>query len=132
MFLEVTLKYPPMIHSLHRDFPLAPERYTVCYDELSALYKHTYKGMKNCKDIKSFEEDKLIPTFHDRKKYILHINCLIFYLNKGLNLSKVRRVVSFEQKAFLKDYILSLTQLRSSYAKRNLTFFVNMFKLLAN
>ena len=88
--------------------------------------------MKNCKDIKSFSEEKLIPTFHDRKKYILHINCLIFYLNKGLILSKVHRIVSFEQKPFLKDYILSLTHLRSSYAKRNLTFFVNVFKLLAN
>ena len=79
--------------------------------------------MKNCKDVKSFSEEKFLPTFHDRKKYILHINCLIFYLNKGLILSKVHRIVSFEQKEFLKDYILSLTQLRSSYARRNLTFF---------
>ena len=118
MFLEVSLKYPVVLHSLHRDFPLAPTRNNVCYDELSALNKFMYKKMKNYDDTKSFSEEKLIPSFHDRKKYILHINCLIFYLNKGLVLTKVHRVVSFKQKAYLKDYILSLTKLRSTYAKK--------------
>ena len=41
-------------------------------------------------------------------------------------------MVTFEHKAFLKEYILSLTKLRSFYAKQNLTFFANVFKLLAN
>ena len=49
-----------------------------------------------------------------------------------ISFKKVHRIVSFKQKPFLKDYILTLTHLRSIAAKNNLTFFVNVFKLLAN
>ena len=47
-------------------------------------------------------------------------------------MKKIHRIVSFKQKPFLKEYILSLTKLRSEAAAKNLTFFVNVFKLLAN
>ena len=79
-----------------------------------------------------FCEQKLIPTFHNRKNYILHLNCLIFYLSKGMILKKIHRIVSFKQAPFLKEYILTLTNLRASFAENNMTFFVNVFKLLAN
>ena len=49
-----------------------------------------------------------------------------------INLKKIHRIVSFKQKPFLKDYILTLTHLRSRAAENNQTFFVNVFKLLAN
>ena len=74
----------------------------------------------------------MIPTFHKRTKYVVHIKCLIFYLSHGLVLKKVHRIVSFSQEPFLKDYILKLTQLRSISAAKNQIFFVNVFKLLAN
>ena len=57
---------------------------------------------------------------------------MLFYLSHGLVLKKVHKIVSFKQKPFLKDYILTLTRLRSIAAANNLTFFVNVFKLLAN
>ena len=88
--------------------------------------------MKNGNQQSTYCEEKLIPTFHKRKRYILHIKCLLFYLSHGLVLEKVHRIVSFNQKPFLKDYILTLTRLRSIAAGKNLTFFVNVFKLLAN
>ena len=47
-------------------------------------------------------------------------------------LKQIHRIVTFEQSSFLKDYILTLTKLRSDCAKKNLSFFVNIFKLLAN
>ena len=74
----------------------------------------------------------MIPAFHIPKRYILHIKCLLFYLSHGSILEKVHRIVSFKQKPFLTDYILTLTRIRSKAAERNLTFFVNVFKLLAN
>ena len=85
-----------------------------------------------CEEKDTYCEEKLIPTFHNRKCYILHIKCLLFYLSHGLILKKIHRIVSFKQKLFLKDYILTLTNLRSISAAKNLTFFVNVFKLLAN
>ena len=132
MFLEVDLEYPNHIHSHHEDFPMAPERYKVTYDQLSPLNKSLYGKMKTTDLIKNYAEEKLIPTFHNRRNYILHIKCLIFYLSHGLILKKIHRIVSFKQKPFLKEYILSLTKLRSEAAAKNLTFFVNVFKLLAN
>ena len=57
---------------------------------------------------------------------------MLFYLSHGLRLKKIHRIVSFKQKPFLKDYILTLTHLRSRAAENNQTFFVNVFKLLAN
>ena len=132
MFLEVDLKYPKEVHELHEDFPLAPERYEVTYNELSPINQFLYKKMKANISSGTYSEEKLIATFHERKHYTLHIKCLLFYLSHGLVLKKVHRIVSFKQKPFLKDYILTLTHLRSIAAKNNLTFFVNVFKLLAN
>ena len=130
-FLEVDLNYPKKLHSLHSNFPLAPEKYNVMYDELSPLNKFLHNLQKQNVS-KKFCEEKLIATFHDRKNYILHIKCLIFYLSKGMILKKIHRIVSFKQAPFLNEYITILTKLRSDCAAKNLTFFVNVFKLLAN
>ena len=132
MFLEVDLNYPKKLHKLHEDFPLAPERYKITYNELSPINQFLYKKMQKNTSQDTYCEEKLIPTFHNRKYYILHIKCLLFYLSQGLILKKIHRIVSFKQKPFLKDYILTLTNLRSISAAKNLTFFVNVFKLLAN
>ena len=49
---------------------------------------------------------------------------------KRSDIKKIYRIVSFKEKPFLKEYILSLTKLRSIAAAKNLTFFVNVFKIL--
>ena len=81
MFLEVDLEYPEGIHNQHEDFPMAPERYIVKYNELSPLNQYLYRKMKTSDFFTNYAEEKLIPTFHDRKNYVLHIQCLIFYLS---------------------------------------------------
>ena len=47
MFLEVDLEYPKEIHRHHEDFPMAPERYNVTYDELSPLNQTLYRKMED-------------------------------------------------------------------------------------
>ena len=46
MFLEVDLNYPKKLHKVHEDFPLAPERYKITYNELSPINKFLYKNAK--------------------------------------------------------------------------------------
>ena len=133
LFREVDLIYPKTVHALHADFPLAPEKYTVAYNELSPINKFLYIQMQNVSsEDTQFCEQKLIPTFHDRKNYILHIKCLLFYLSKGMLLKKIHKIVSFKQASFKKIYIQTLTNLRAIFSEKNLSFFVNVFKLLAN
>jgi hypothetical protein len=72
--LEVDLHYPKELHDLHNDYPLAPERY---------------------KPEGSFCEN-LCGTFYDKKDYIIEIRNLKFYLEKGLVLNKINRVVEYK------------------------------------
>ena len=60
---------------------------------------------------------------------MVHLENLQYYLKKGMKLLRIRRVVKFRQKAFLKEFIEKVTKLRSS--ARN-DFELRLFKLFAN
>ena len=63
------------------------------------------------------------------KKYVVHIRSLKQALNHGLILKKVHRVIQFNQKAWLKEYIDMNTELRKQ-AKND--FEKGFFKLMNN
>ena len=63
-FLEVDLEYPKEVHELLEDFPLAPERYEVTYNELSPINQFLYQKMKENNSSCTYSEEKLIETFH--------------------------------------------------------------------
>ena len=46
MFLEFDLEYPKEVHEIHVDFPSAPERYEVTYNELSPINQFLHKNYK--------------------------------------------------------------------------------------
>ena len=70
-----------------------------------------------------------MSTFYDRKKYVVHLENLQYYLKKGLKLMRIRRAVKYKQKAFLKEFIEKVTDLRS---KARNDFELRLFKLFAN
>ena len=70
-----------------------------------------------------------MSTFYDRKKYVVHLENLQYYLQKGMKLKKIRKVIQFKQVAFLKEFIEKVTDLRSR--ARN-DFELRLFKLFAN
>ena len=85
--LEVDLEYPKELHDLHKDYPLAPEIMTVNENMLSSVQKeiHKYYYDKEASDEKT---NKLILNVMDKKKYVLHISALKFYLKHGLKFKK--------------------------------------------
>lgn len=103
--LECDLEYPKELHDEHNDYPLAPEHMVI-------------NGHK-----------KLAPNLHDKEKYILHIDNLQYYLSKGMKLTKIHRVVRFNQSAWLKPYIDKNSKLRQ-LAKND--FEKDFYKLLNN
>ena len=103
--LEVDLEYPSELHELHNDYPLAPE------------------------SMKINKVNKLVPNLRNKTKYVLHHRNLGLYLSLGLRVTKIHRVISFNQSRWLAPYIALNTDLRTN-AKNN--FEKDFFKLLNN
>jgi hypothetical protein len=124
--LEVDLYYPSKLHKLHNDFPLAPENITVQFDSLSPLMKEV---LTNLEKTDKYSDKKLVGTFYDRKRYVTHFKNLKLYLQLGMKLIKVHRVLSFNQKNFIAPFIEKCTLLRQQSATK---FEQDQFKKLAN
>ena len=87
-FLEVDLEYPEDLHELHNDYPLAPER------------------------IKIGTVEKLIPNLNNKTNYVVHYENLKLYDSFGLKITKIHRGITFEESAWLEEYINLNTKLR--------------------
>ena len=101
LVLEVDLVYDKSLHDLHNDYPVAPEKFKVPNGMLSEYCKKIAEKYK----ILIGQVNKLIPTLRDKEEYVLHYRNLQLYLNLGLKIKKVYRVLEFDQSPWLKQYI---------------------------
>ena len=125
LIMEVDLEYPEELHDLHNDYPLGPEKVKVVDSMLS-------KYCKNIADkygISTGLVHKLIPTLSNKEKYVLHYRNLQLYKELGLKVTKVHRVLEFNQSPWLKQYIDFNTDKRKN-AKND--FEKDFFKLMNN
>ena len=99
--LEVDLIYPVSLKNIHCDLPLAPNHLN----------------------------NKLSPNLYSKYNYRLHINNLVFYLENGLLLGKIHKILSFDQSEWLKSYIMLNTELRKSSNDESAK---NFYKLMNN
>ena len=123
-FLEVDLDYPKELHDAHDNYPCAPEK---CKVEEKFLSEHQKELARICGA--KFGSEKLCLTLKPKEKYILHYRNLKQYLNLGLKLTKVHRVLKFKQSPWLKEYIDMNTQFRQ---EANNKFEINLYKLMNN
>ena len=80
-FLKVDVHYPKKLHELHNDLLFLPER------------------------MKIEKVEKFVANLHDKTEYAIPIRNSKQALNHGLVLKKVRRVIKFNQKVWLKSHI---------------------------
>jgi hypothetical protein len=107
-YVECDLGYPKELHDAHSDYPLGPTRQCVTAEMLSPhcqkLYRHVYELGPN-KKLPDEKVEKLLLTLEDKEKYTLHVQLLKFYLEQGLVLKQVHRVVRLKQSAWLEPYV---------------------------
>jgi len=115
IILEVDLEYPEELHDLHNDYRCAPEKIL----EADMLSDGNSSG----------NVSKLMPTLNSKNKYVLHYQNLKLYLDLGLRLTKIHRVLEFKQRTWLKSYIDFNTEMRKD-AKNS--FEKDFFKLMNN
>ena len=125
LILEVDLEYPKKLHDLHNDYPLAPEKIKVTENMLSEYAKNIAKKH----GVSTGLVHKLIPTLSNKEKYVLHYRNLQLYTDLGLKLTKIHRVLEFNQSPWLKEYIDFNTEKRTN-AKN--AFEKDFFKLMNN
>ena len=125
LILEVDLEYPQELHDIHNYYPVAPEKVKVSNNMVSAYCKKIAEKYKISIGLVS----KLIPTLRDKKEYVLHYRNLLVYLDLGLKIKKVHRVLKFDQSSWLKQYINFNTEKRK-HAKNS--FKKDFFKLMNN
>ena len=113
------------LHDMHNDYPVCPEKVKVSNDMLSGYCKKVAEKYKISIGLVS----KLIPTLRDKKEYVLHHRNLQLYLDLGLKIKKIHRVLKFDQSSWLKQYIDFNTEKRK-HAKNS--FEKDFFKLMNN
>ena len=125
LILEVDLEYTQELHDIHNDHPVTPEKAKVSNNMLSAYCKKIAEKYNIIIGLVS----KLIPTWRDKKEYLLHYHNLQLYLDLGLKIKKVHQVLKFDQSPWLKQYIDFITEKRK-HAKNS--FEKEFFKLMNN
>ena len=48
---------------------------------------------------------KLVPNFHNKKKYVVHYQNLQLYVSLGMKIKKINQVMQLEQTCWVKLYI---------------------------
>lgn len=107
--IEADIEYPTELHNLHNDYPMCPEHM--------------------CPPTPDSRHEKLLLNLFDKKNYVMHYRTLKLILLQGLKLQKVHRILKFEQKPWLKPYIVLNTNERTKATNK---FEKNFFKLMSN
>ena len=86
-------------------------------------------NLKEKLNISNDHVEKLICDLTDKKHYIIHYKNLQIYLQLGMKLKCVHRVLSYNQHEWLKYYIVGNSVLRADANKRKDAFSAILYKI---
>ena len=75
---------------------------------------------------------KLVPNLNDKTNYVIHYTALKQCLQLGMKLTKVHKVLTYQQKAWLEPYIDFNTKNRTIAKQNGNNFLADFYKLMNN
>ena len=106
---EVDISIPKELYYKFKDYALAPEIKSIPENNLSEYQKY----LNNKLNIKYNEKDqKLILDLSTKKNYKVYYKNLEYYMQLGIKIDKIHKILTFDEKPFLKEYIDLNTELR--------------------
>ena len=117
-------EYPHELHDLHKHYLLVHEGLQIEENILSDYQHHLLQDEGFTKP-----PPKLVPNLHNKRSYIIHYHILNLYLELGLRLTNVHRVLLLDQSPWLKNYINFNTH---QHAAAKNGFEKDFFKLMSN
>jgi len=111
--LMVDLSVPERLHEKFSSFPLATESLNIFYEDLSPYSRDVLSLFDGETKAKRYTSTKLTGTFLDKKKYVCHYRNLKYYLQQGLVLTHVHKVIEFSQTDVVRPFIEKVTKMRS-------------------
>ena len=108
----VDLIVPHKLHKKTAQLPLLPVKRIVEYSELSTTQQENLNRLGRAG--KTFlSQPKIILDLANKESYVLHFRSLRYYLNFGIELKRVIKVIEFTEAAVIKDYIELNIELRN-------------------
>ena len=115
----------PVGYFVEVDFPLAPSKNIVEDDWLSDYPVN----LRESRNLPPSKVPKLLQTFFYKEHYVLHYKLLKLYVNLGLVVRKMHRVLQFTQNNWLKPYITLNSEKRQAASNK---FEESFYKLMNN
>jgi hypothetical protein len=122
---EIDAHVPPELHDKFWDYPLCPRKSTVSDSKLSPFSNTRLSDMKATNS----KSEKLLLTLEPLHNYVIHERNLQLFVQLGLKVDKIHRVMSFDQEPAMRKYILKNSRERS--LQKN-DFICELLKLLNN
>ena len=124
---EVDLAYPPDIGEYTKDYPFCPEHITTTRED----YRDTYVEhlLRDHFLQRKMKFTGLGQTIRDKQKYAVYWKNLRWYLEHGLVLTCIHRVLRFDERPFMREYVELNTTLRRDGTSE---FEKVFYKLLGN
>jgi hypothetical protein len=141
------LKIPKELHDKFKYYPLAPSHEEVKYStdmiEIIKKQNQEIENYNNRNMRNKFNQDekydlidenpgkdlKLICSLNDKQSYLIHFKLLKLYLELGLQITKVHKILKFDQDYIMKNYIEFNTKQRIN---SQFKYQQDMYKLMNN
>ena len=129
--LDVDLHCPPEQHVKLKEYPPAPDKREITYNDLSETNKIIHQEIFGVGK-RNYKGQKLVASLEDKDNYVVHGMALQMYLKLGLKIKQVNKIITFNQKPFCAPFVQLCAKYRSEAADEGSSLRQRLFKNIPN